>query len=129
MNRLKAMVYLSESVAQEQGAFSYVVGSHLWNRDRGEMIVRKAIRTSGLYLRDEATRRMFAALPSWLQLKNDIGSELEAGAGQARQMIEHTRVYPSSSGRLVVFDPNGVHCGGVVRRGRRDAMQVVFCKA
>jgi hypothetical protein len=126
VNRLKAMLYLTDEVTAENGAFSYVTGSHLWNRDIDEMIVRKAVRNSGLYLRDPATRRSFAALPAWMQLKNDVGSELAADSPEAARMMERSKSFPSSQGRLVIFDPSGVHCGGVVRRGAREAIQIVF---
>jgi hypothetical protein len=126
VNRIKAMLYLTDKVTAENGAFSYVAGSHLWNSDIDEMIVRKAVRNSGLYLRDQAARRAFAALPPWIQLKNDVGSELAADSAEAARLMERSRSFPSDQGRLVVFDPNGVHCGGVVRKGAREAVQIVF---
>jgi ectoine hydroxylase-related dioxygenase (phytanoyl-CoA dioxygenase family) len=122
---VKGMLYLNE-VTQDNGPFSYVLGTNNVRMSRFEYMVRKANDVSGLDKCDPAMRRLFSALPRALQLKSEFGNDLLDSSPQAAALLAREHPFTSSDGDLIVFDNNGVHRGKRVVSGERHAVQIQF---
>ena len=113
----KALLYLNP-VGPDQGPFRYVPGTHR-NLDAFETVTRKV--NDSLKL----SAAQFLSLPDALRLHALFGpymtgDEPEAAALLAREVI------CIGDGDLILFDNNGVHRGGFVRKGARRLMQIIF---
>ena len=124
-NSVKSMLYLTDTTT-ESGAFEYVRGSHRWKKGPFDWLIRRAIRVSGYYRRDENSRRAFTALPSCLQRKNDIGSDYLSGDPYLNLLRDNRIVCAGPAGSFILFDPAGIHHGGIVSSGTRIALQIVI---
>lgn len=123
-NLIKAIYYVSDNVSAENGAFSYVAGSNNRAASLADRIIRSAADHSGLSRTDPETRRLFNALPRFLQRKADFGFDIVDDSGDALKRNE--RIFTTEDGHLVVFDNFGAHRGGMVREGQRVILQVVL---
>lgn len=123
-NLIKAIYYVSDKVSAENGAFSYVIGSNNRAASLADRIIRSAADHSGLSRTNPEMRRLFNALPKFLQRKADFGFDIVDDAADALKRDE--KIFTTEDGHLVVFDNFGAHRGGMVREGQRVILQVVL---
>ncbi len=115
---LKSLIYL-EPVTLDRGPFRYVAGSHRW-ADEFELAVRKTNDKLGL------EPKAFAALPAQLRLNTEFGDHMDPDGPEAEALLKAERPLCDGASDLILFDNNGVHRGGFVRKGRRYMMQCAF---
>lgn len=123
----KMIVYLGE-VGDGNGPFSYVRGSHrardgFWGR-----LVRKANDYAGLSSTRAPMRRLFAALPRVLQRKAAFGPDVRDDHPMAGDLLRAEWRVTSDHGHGILFDPDGVHRGGMVREGQRRVIGVLLAE-
>lgn len=121
---LKAIYYVSDDVRPESGAFSYILGSNNRRASILDRVVRSAVDRSGIGRTDRESRRLFNALPRWMQRKADFGFDVVDDA--AEELKRREKIFTSDEGNLVLFDNFGVHRGGMVRQGERLILQIVI---
>lgn len=124
-NTTKMIIYLNE-VGAENGPFSFVPGSHRARRSFADRLIRRAIDHSGLAASDPETRALFASLPAVLRRKGAFGQDLEDGHPAAAQILTHERTIMSDEADCILFDPEGIHRGGMIRAGERRIVGVVL---
>lgn len=127
INCIKIMLYLSD-VKECNGPFTYVIGSHRWNNCLWDKIVRRTIRLSGLYKRDDLSKRKFSSLPKFLQIKNEIFLEELNDPIYRTLILNNIQYFLSQTENLIIFDPYGIHQGGIVNKGKRIALQLIIKK-
>lgn len=120
---MKCIIYLNE-VGEENGPFSYAIGSNNLKVSMVENIIRKANDKSRLDKCDPQMRELFSALPRVLQKKAEFGNDLLDDTPQARALLECERRFTSRDGNLILFDNNGIHRGGMVTEGKRQILQI-----
>lgn len=123
----KMIIYL-DPVDETNGPFCYVRGSHrardgFWGR-----LVRKANDYAGLSGTRPETRALFAALPRSLQKKAAFGPDVEDRHPLADDILKAEWRITSDQGQAILFDPDGVHRGGMVREGRRRVIGVLLAE-
>ncbi|MDA9519283.1 hypothetical protein XI06_02700 [Bradyrhizobium sp. CCBAU 11434] len=117
-NLLKFIIYVSE-VGSDNGPFTYVRGTHRASRNFWDGLIRRANDYAGLSSTKPQNRRLFNALPKFLQRKAAFGVDLPAGSEYADAILDNEWRVTSDQGDAVLFDPFGIHRGGMVRSGRR----------
>jgi hypothetical protein len=117
-NLLKFIVYVSP-VSAENGPFTYVRGSHLASRNFWDGLIRRANDYAGLSWTKRAYRELFNALPKVLQRKAAFGVDMPENDQYTRTILDNEWQVTSVEGDAVLFDPFGIHRGGMVRDGRR----------
>lgn len=120
---IKFLLYLNE-VTEENGPFRYVLGSNRFDRFPGELILRKAMDISRLDSLSEESRRTFYALPALLRRKCAFGYDLRDDDPGARALLAREKQFTSREGDLILFDYDGIHRGGMVKRGERRMLQI-----
>lgn len=127
-NLLKFIVYVSE-VGPENGPFKYVRGTHTAARRFWDGIIRRANDYAGLSATKPAYRKLFSALPKFLQRKAAFGPDIPADNEYAQAIVENEWQVTSDQGDAVVFDVLGIHRGGMVRSGRRLVITMELTEA
>lgn len=125
---IKMIVYVGE-VGETNGPFSYVRGSQrardgFWGR-----LVRKANDHAGLSSTRPAARRLFAALPARLQRKAAFGPDLRDDHPLAPVLLAAEARFTTDQADAILFDPDGVHRGGMVQAGERRVVGVLLAEA
>ncbi len=115
---LKVLIYLNP-VTLDEGPFRYVAGSHRLATDF-ELIVRKTNDKARIH--DE----LFMALPPPFRMYTEFGDAMDPDGDAAEALLSNERAYCDGVSDLVLFDFNGVHRGGFVRRGHRHILQCCF---
>ncbi len=116
----KALIYLND-VGLDEGPLRYVQGSHRW-ADDFELIVRK---TNDKL---ELSEAQFLALPGPLRRHANFGDYLDPESEGARRLLKNEVALCDGGSDLALFNNNGVHRGGFVRRGRRYMLQCAFSR-
>lgn len=124
---IKMIVYVGD-VGQANGPFSYVRGSHrardgFWGR-----LTRKANDYAGLSSTRPPARRLFAALPAGLQRKAAFGPDLRDDHPLAPALLEAETRFTTDTADAILFDPDGVHRGGMVQAGERRVVSVLLAE-
>jgi ectoine hydroxylase-related dioxygenase (phytanoyl-CoA dioxygenase family) len=122
---LKAIIYLSD-VEPENGPFCFAVGSH---RVKTPMLIRWVEETndqSGASSTTLEGRSSFAALPMILQRKCAFGNDVMPHTEIADRVLAAEWRITAARGHVVLFDPKGLHRGGMVTRGERRVLTCVF---
>ncbi len=122
---VKAVLYLSD-VGPDQGPFGMVPGSHRWDEGSEDRIFRRAFDKSELPIRSAKKRRMFLSLPPELQVKAEFGGDMLPAAPESKMLLDKEFVALGPKGQLNLFDPEGVHRGGIVRRGERRVILITM---
>lgn len=125
---LKVMVF-PEDVHPDNGPFSFVLGSHRAARSFFDGIVRRANDYAGLSSTRRAQRELFMALPSVLQRKAAFGPDIPPDSPYVRPILDNEWVITADQGHCVVFDPQGIHRGGMVRVGKRHAVTLMLAES
>ena len=123
MNTLKAMIYLDD-VNEKNGPFEYVKGSFRKNQNFLIWCRRKVTRNLQLHNRDDLSKAKFHSLLSFFKIKHEF-SELKKSSKEFEYIKQNTKVYKSPN-NFIIFDPLGIHRGGVVYEGKRLALQLVY---
>lgn len=124
-NLLKMIIYVNE-VTEENGPFSYVKGSHKAARGFWDGMIRRANDYAGLSWTKRQYRELFFALPRALQRKGAFGADIPNDSVYVRPILENELCVTSANGNGVLFDPGGIHRGGMVRSGRRLAVGMML---
>ena len=121
---IKAMVYLDE-VDEESGPFSYVEKSNRWAYDEVQSIFGRSI-TTGSYCCDKQSRAVVFQLPEYLRVSYNFGRLLLDNTPEQDRLLEQRKRFVSSKGNVCVFDPAGMHQGGICKSKNRIALQVLM---
>jgi hypothetical protein len=122
---VKAVLYLSD-VGPDQGPFGMAPGSHRWAEGSEERIYRRAFDKSDLVVRSAKKRRMFLSLPPEMQVKAEFGGDMLPDAPETKALLAQEFVATGPKGQLNLFDPEGVHRGGNVRKGERRVVLITM---
>ena len=115
---MKCIFYLDD-VGLNDGPFSYVIGSNGWSMEPFQNIVAKGVSVSN-YMEDGHRRAAFAELPRSMQYCANIGAFMTGD-----EDIYEQKYFNGSN--LMVFDPGGLHRGGIVKNGgMRTNLQIMF---
>ena len=124
LNTVKAMVYLTNVYSEECGCFEYVLKSNrLFNFKH--FLFRKVVRLIGAYRRDFSGKTKMLSLLSPLRMSNDL-SDFSKDSELGGYINENKKLFLSND-NIIIFDPLGIHRGGRVKKGKRIAVQLVFC--
>jgi hypothetical protein len=138
----KAIIYLDD-VDDDKGPFCYVPETFAMERPRFEWAVARATLTtlgadeirstmSDIYpsrgvFTSQVARRFFGMLPARLRLNSHFGFDVLDDTDLASRLQSQEVRMLGAAGHAIVMDGSRiVHRGGLVRRGRRFALQVVF---
>ena len=137
----KAMLYLSD-VDEEQGPFCFVPKSHRWKRSvAGTLLIKTLDRAhdqawaarnkgTGYYrpqFQNAEFREAFMKLPQPLRATSHFGDDVLDGTALSEQILGQQKIGLTREANCIVFDGGtGVHRGGLVRQGRRYALQIGF---
>lgn len=131
INTIKILIYLTD-VSIDSGPFHYFTGSHRLNDslfDRAVMHAHRYSWTGGAawtWFNDPESRRRFGSLPGVFQKKNIIGAEFGDQWPFMERAEDAITTYTGPAGTGILFDPLGLHRGGLVQRGERQALIVSF---
>ena len=123
-NVMKAMLYLND-ITEDDGPFSYVEKSNRWIYDDLQNIFGRAIST-GSYCHTTDSRAVVFQLPKQLRISHNFGRCLLDGSEQQEMILEKEKLFTSDKGNLCVFDPAGMHRGGICKSGTRIALQILM---
>ena len=70
------------------------------------------------------TKIKFLSLPKIFQIKSDFGSDIPKNSRLSDFLLASEDKILGAAGTIIVFDPLGIHRGGIVRKGRRDTLQI-----
>ena len=121
---IKAMLYLNDITADD-GPFSYVEKSNRWIYDDLQNIFGRAIST-GSYCHTPESRAVVFQLPKQLRISHNFGRVLLDDTEQQNKILEQEKLFTSDKGNLCVFDPAGMHRGGICKSGIRIALQILM---
>ena len=108
---------------EEQGPFSYVVGSHLLKSSWWDAVTRRAIhRSQSLQLWNPENRRLFYALPRILRRKTELGNDLLETDPVTNDLLKFEKRFYSKDGNILLFDNAGLHRGRLIEKGKRIVM-------
>lgn len=123
-NVMKAMLYLND-ITEDDGPFSYVEKSHRWVYDDLQNIFGRAIST-GSYCHNPQSRAAVFQFPKQLRVSHNFGRLLLDGTEEQEKLLEQEKLFTSDKGNLCVFDPAGMHRGGICKTGTRIALQILM---
>lgn len=123
---IKVILYCSD-VGDENGPFSYAVGSNNMRISRIDNFLCEANDHNGLSLTSLEARRTFAALPKRLRQKGAFGNDLIDGSAVSGEIVDSLWEVTAPAGAVVAFDTKGVHRGGMLRKGERRVLTCVLC--
>ena len=125
---LKILMYRSEKVSAQNGAFRYVMGSQRV-LDPVQRAIRKACDKAGFDNLTDDARQLFMGLPPCLRRKANFGNDLlpETGA-DADALVARETILDGEAGDGFLADINGVHRGNMHSdpAGRREMFKFVL---
>ncbi len=125
---LKILMYRSGKVTAENGAFSYVPGSHR-TLNPVQRAIRKACDKAGLDGLKDETRASFMALPPCLRRKANFGNDLLPETGMSTTaLLAREIALEGEAGEGFLADINGAHRGNLHAdpSGRREMFKFVL---
>lgn len=122
---LKLIIYLSQ-VDPKNGPFSYIRGSNRLKVGFWEGLVRRANDYAGLSSTSAKARKLFTALPQALRMKCALGADIPDRSPASEWIIANEWYVTSQNGDAVLFDPFGLHRGGLVTEGERVVLTIVI---
>ena len=123
-NVMKAMLYLND-ITEDDGPFSYVEKSNRWIYDDLQNIFGRAIST-GSYCHTRDSRAAVFQFPKQLRVSHNFGRLLLDDTEEQERILEQEKLFTSDKGNLCVFDPAGMHRGGICKTGTRIALQILM---
>ena len=121
---IKAMMYLND-ITLDDGPFSYVEKSNRWIYDDLQNIFGRAIST-GSYCDTPQSRATVFQLPKICRVSHNFGRILLDDDPQQKMIVEKEKMFTSDKGNLCIFDPAGMHRGGICKSGTRIALQILM---
>lgn len=121
---IKAMVYLND-VDEETGPFCYVEKSNRWIYDSAQDIFGRSI-TTGSYCCNQKSRKSVFQFPKYLRVSYNFGRLLLDGTPEQDRILNQQTIFTRSMGNICVFDPAGIHKGGICNSKNRIALQVLM---
>lgn len=118
---MKCLIYLTE-VGPNNGPTSFV---GLEQVGFFKYILRKINDKANLDATDIDTRKLFAALPKFLQRKAEFGNDVYDKKDK-EYLLANERKFTSEDGNLFLFDTDIIHRGGLVKEGKRIILQVIL---
>jgi hypothetical protein len=123
-DQIKVMLYLND-VGLESGPFSYVPQSNRWMHDDLQNIFGRAIAT-GSYCDTPEKRASIFRLPKHLRVSYNFGRTLVDHNPLQQRIIGTEQLLVSANTNCIVFDPAGMHRGGICESKDRIAIQVLL---
>ncbi len=123
-NVMKAMMYLND-ITIDDGPFSYVEKSNRWIYDDLQNIFGRAIST-GSYCHTPQSRSTVFQLPKVCRVSHNFGRLLQDDTEEQERILEQEKPFTSDKGNVCVFDPAGMHRGGICKTGTRIALQILM---
>jgi len=123
-NVMKAMIYLND-ITEDDGPFSYIEKSNRWVYDDLQNIFGRAIST-GSYCHNPQSRASVFQFPKQLRVSHNFGRLLLDDTEEQEKLLEQEKIFTSDKGNLCVFDPAGMHRGGICKTGTRIALQILM---
>jgi len=123
-NVIKAMMYLND-ITKDDGPFSYIEKSNRWIHNKLQNIFGRAIST-GSYCHTPEARAVVFQLPKELRVSHNFGRLLQDGTEEQERLLEQEKLFTSDKGNLCIFDPAGMHRGGICKTGNRIALQILM---
>ena len=122
---IKAIVYLND-IDENAGGFGFVPKSHRYVYPLVQEIFGRAIST-GNYCDTSKKRKSVFSLPKQLRVSYNFGRCIMDDSNLARELDKRFQRVTSDMGNVTVFDPGaGMHQGGIVKEGKRIAIQVLM---
>ena len=121
---IKAMVYLND-VDEDTGPFCYVEKSNRWVYDSVQDIFGRSITTAS-YCCDPESRKKVFQFPKFLRVSHNFGRLLLDGTPEQDKILNEQTMFTRSMGNVCVFDPAGIHKGGICNSKNRIALQVLM---
>ena len=121
---IKAMIYLND-ITENDGPFSYVEKSNRWIYDDLQNIFGRAIST-GSYCHTPESRAVVFQLPKQLRISHNFGRVLLDNTEEQYRILKQEKLFTSDKGNLCIFDPAGMHRGGICKTGNRIALQILM---
>lgn len=123
---IKLIIYINEP-GQKDGPFTYIPGSNHFDIDTLFKAAAKANSVTN-YLQTEDERSTFIKLPRQMRCNAIFGSMLtDASPESPHVLASEVKLTAADYGDLFVFDPNGMHRGGICEPGgERFALQVIL---
>jgi len=123
-NVMKAMMYLN-NITEDDGPFSYIEKSNRWIHDKLQNIFGRAIST-GSYCHTPESRAVVFQLPKRLRVSHNFGRLLQDNTEEQERLLKQEKMFTSDKGNLCIFDPAGMHRGGICKKGNRIALQILM---
>ncbi|MCP5364416.1 MAG: hypothetical protein H6905_04175 [Hyphomicrobiales bacterium] len=123
---IKLIIYINKP-GQNDGPFTYIPGSNNFEIDTLFKAAAKANSVTN-YLQTEDERSTFIKLPRQMRCNAIFGSMLtDASPESPHVLASEIKLTAADYGDLFVFDPNGMHRGGICEPGgERFALQVIL---
>lgn len=123
-DQIKVMLYLND-VDMESGPFSYIPYSNRWIHDDVQNIFGRAIAT-GSYCDTPEKRIGIFRLPKRLRVSFNFGRTLLDTNPLQQRILGTEKLFTSNNHNCIVFDPAGMHRGGICNSKDRIAIQVLL---
>ena len=123
-NQIKVMMYLN-TVDDASGPFSFVPRSHRWVYDDVQNLLGRSIAT-GNYCDTPQKRSAIFKLPRKLRVSYNFGRSLLDTDPQQKIITDLEQSFTSDSANTILFDPAGMHKGGICESKDRIAIQVLL---
>ena len=121
---IKSMMYLND-ITLDDGPFSYVEKSNRWVYDDLQNIFGRAIST-GSYCHTPESRAVVFQLPKQLRISHNFGRVLLDDTEHQQNIIDKEKMFTCDKGNVCIFDPAGMHRGGICNKGTRVALQILM---
>ena len=122
---LKAILYMTD-VGEENGPFTYVLGSHKMNVSLVDDLIMEANDNNGLSGNGPKERSLFSALPAKLRQKGSFGNDLSNEDVLTQIIRECSWSICAPKGAVIIFDTKGIHRGGMVTEAERRVITTVI---
>ena len=124
IGQIKILMYLTDVKNESNGPTGFCKKSHLGGKPNLNSYVGGAVDNLGLFFRDEKTKQKFISLPKMLQIKSDFGSDIPKNSPLSNFLLSNEEKIIGDAGAIIVFDPLGIHRGGIVTDGTRETLQI-----
>ena len=124
IGQIKILMYLTDVKNESNGPTGFCKKSHLGGKPNLNSYVGGAVDNLGLFFRDEKTKQKFISLPKMLQIKSDFGSDIPKNSPLSNFLLSNEEKIIGDAGTIIVFDPLGIHRGGIVTDGTRETLQI-----
>lgn len=122
---IKIIIYLSD-VDKTNGPFSYIVGSHKFKSSFFSELIAETNDTNGFTSTNIDNRKKFFSLPHPLKRKCTIGNDIDNLHDLSSALLSSEWPILGKQGSMVIFNPKGLHRGGLLQGGSRKVITCVL---